>query len=90
MYLPFVTATQDEKMFRVVRDRERWFSVVMGEKYQLDEGTTEKLAERIPFPEQAARELAFDLSVHQTTDGGHGLGVDPGQAETLAQTTDMQ
>ena len=73
VYLPFVTATQDEKMFRVVRDRERWFSVVMGEKYQLDEGTTEKLSERIPFPEQAARELAFDLSIRQTPDEGRGL-----------------
>jgi SNF2 family DNA or RNA helicase len=72
VYLPFVTATQDEKMFRVVRDRERWFSVVMGEKYQLDEGTTEKLAERIPFPEQAARELAFDLSVPQAPDEARG------------------
>jgi hypothetical protein len=45
----------------------------MGEKYQLDEATTEKLAERIPFPEQAARELAFDLSVHQTPDEGRGV-----------------
>lgn len=89
VYLPFVTATQDEKMFRVVRDRERWFSVVMGEKYQLDEGTTEKLAERIPFPEQAARELAFDLSVAQTSDGGHGLGIDTGLPQGLAQTTEM-
>jgi len=35
------------------------------EKYRLDEAATEKLAERIPFPEQAARELAFDLSVAQ-------------------------
>ena len=42
VYLPFVTATHDEKMFRVVRDRERWFSVVMGEKYELDEATTDK------------------------------------------------
>jgi hypothetical protein len=63
VYLPFVTATQDEKMFRVVRDRERWFSVVMGEKYTLDEATTDRLAERVPFPEEAARALAFDLSV---------------------------
>ena len=60
-------------MFRVVRDRERWFSVVMGEKYQLDEATTEKLAERIPFPEEAARELAFDLSVPATPNDGHGV-----------------
>jgi ERCC4-related helicase len=63
VYLPFVTATQDEKMFRVVRERERWFAVVMGEKYQTDERTTDKLAERVPFPETAARALAFDLSV---------------------------
>ena len=63
VYLPFVTATQDEKMFRVVRDRERWFSVVMGEKYALDEATTERIAERIPLPEEAARALAFDLSL---------------------------
>lgn len=76
VYLPFVTATQDEKMFRVVRDRERWFSVVMGEKYQFDEAATEKLVERIPFPEQAARELAFDLSVAPTpaaSAGGNSL-----------------
>ena len=63
VYLPFVTATQDEKMFRVVRERERWFGVVMGEKYQTDERTTDKLAERVPFPESAARALAFDLAV---------------------------
>jgi superfamily II DNA or RNA helicase len=63
VYLPFVTATQDEKMFRVVRERERWFSVVMGEKYQTDERTTDKLAERVPFPESAARALAFDLAL---------------------------
>jgi hypothetical protein len=66
VYLPFVTATQDEKMFRVVRDRERWFSVVMGEKYALDEATTERIAERIPLPEEAARGLAFDLSLAQS------------------------
>jgi superfamily II DNA or RNA helicase len=63
VYLPFVTATQDEKMFRVVRDRERWFSVIMGEKYTVDEASTEKLVERVPFPEDAARRLAFDLSL---------------------------
>jgi hypothetical protein len=68
VYLPFVTATQNEKMFRVVRDREHWFSVVMGEKYELDEASTEKLAQRIAFPEEAARSLGFDLSVtHEST-----------------------
>jgi superfamily II DNA or RNA helicase len=63
VYLPFIAETQDEKMYRVVMDRERWFSLVMGENYQVDARTTEKLAERIPFPEEAARELAFRLDL---------------------------
>jgi len=50
-------------MFRVNHDRERWVSVIMGEKYSVDESSTEKLAERISFPEEAAESLAFDLSV---------------------------
>ncbi len=62
-YLPFIAETQDEKMYRVVMDRERWFSVVMGESYRIDARTTEKLANRIPFPESAASELAFRLEV---------------------------
>lgn len=30
VYLPFVAETQDEKQFRVVMDRERWFQVLTG------------------------------------------------------------
>lgn len=61
--LPFIAETQDEKMYRVVMDRERWFQVLMGENYRLDLQSTEKLAERVPFPDSAARDLAFDLAV---------------------------
>ena len=61
--VPFISETQDEKMYRVVMDRERWFQVVMGENYRLDLQSTERLAERVPFPESAARDLAFDLAV---------------------------
>ena len=63
VYLPYIAKTQDEKMYRVVMDRERWFKVVMGESYKVDAQTTEKLAQRIPFPEKAAAGLSFDLSV---------------------------
>ncbi|MDP6721774.1 MAG: C-terminal helicase domain-containing protein, partial [Pirellulaceae bacterium] len=62
-YLPFIAETQDEKMYRVVMDRERWFNVVMGDDYKVDVRTTEKLANRIPFPSSAANELAFQLGV---------------------------
>lgn len=30
VYEPYVGGTHDEKMFRVVKDRERWFGIVMG------------------------------------------------------------
>ena len=40
-------------------------------EFQADERTTDKLAERVPFPESAARALAFDLAI-------------PGKASTFA------
>jgi hypothetical protein len=61
VYLPFVAETQDEKMYRVVMDRERWFNVVMGEQFQIDGRTTDRLAERVPLPESVAHALRFRL-----------------------------
>ncbi len=61
VYEPFLGGSADEKMFRVVRDRERWFQIVMGQKFQFDEATSEQLANRVPLPEELARGLVFDL-----------------------------
>ena len=61
LYLPYVAATQDEKMFNVVRDRERWFQIVMGERYEVDEAATDRRAARIPLPETVRRDLALKL-----------------------------
>ncbi len=63
IYEPFLEGTQDEKQYRVVKDRERWFNVVMGEKLELDERSTERLAERVPLPAEAAAEIALRLEV---------------------------
>lgn len=63
VYLPYIAETQDEKMYRVVTDRERWFNVVMGEKYRVDARTTDKLARRVPLPASVAKELALRLEV---------------------------
>lgn len=61
LYLPYVAATQDEKMFRVVKDRERWFQIVMGETYSVDEATTDRQAARVPLPKQLQEELSMRL-----------------------------
>jgi superfamily II DNA or RNA helicase len=63
VYLPYLSETQDEKMYRVVTERERWFNIIMGEKYKVDALSVDKYAERIPLPEELAMELAFRLEV---------------------------
>ncbi len=68
VFIPYIGETQDEKMYRVVMDRERWFNVVMGEDYRVDVRSTDKLAQRIPFPLIAAQELAFRLEA-ETVEG---------------------
>jgi hypothetical protein len=62
VYQPFLAGSADEKMFRVVRDRERWFQIVMGQKFEFDEGTSEAIAARVSLPEGLAKELTFDLA----------------------------
>lgn len=66
VYLPFISETQDEKMYRVVTERERWFNIVMGEKYKVDVINTDKYAQRIPLPEELAKQLSFNLEVYNT------------------------
>jgi len=71
LFLPYVAATQDEKMYKVVRDRERWFQIVMGEKYEADELATDRRAERVDLPIQ----LQTQLSLHLTP--ADGLRIEP-------------
>jgi ERCC4-related helicase len=63
VFEPFLEGTQDEKVFRVMKDRERWFNVVMGERLELDEWQTDAIANRVPLPLDAAEPLGMDLSV---------------------------
>jgi superfamily II DNA/RNA helicase len=61
VYLPYVAATQDEKMYKVVRDRERWFQIVMGDRYEVDEASSDRRAERIPLPRAIQDALVLKL-----------------------------
>ena len=85
VYVPFIGGSADEKMFRVVQDRERWFQIVMGQKFQLDEATSEALASRVPLPEELARELVFDLRRWHTTDGNEVSSVGPSHALEMGE-----
>ncbi|MBA3656178.1 MAG: hypothetical protein H0W69_02365 [Gemmatimonadaceae bacterium] len=61
VFVPYVAATQDEKMFRVVRDRERWFQILMGETYDVDEASTDRQASRVPLPLEVQKQLSMRL-----------------------------
>lgn len=62
VYEPFLAGSADEKMFRVLRDRERWFQIVMGQKFEFDEATSEALSLRVPLPAELSKALIFDLA----------------------------
>jgi hypothetical protein len=61
IYEPYVGGTHDEKMFRVVKDRERWFGVVMGETPESGERVTEQQEARVPLPIALAERLTMNL-----------------------------
>ncbi|MFN4920649.1 MAG: hypothetical protein ACK55P_02850 [Planctomyces sp.] len=78
---PFIAGGADEKMFRVLRDRERWFQVVMGQKFEFDEAASEELAQRVPLPVELAERLTFDLTRWKMPVGLNG-GEKSGAAES--------
>ena len=63
IYEPYLGGTHDEKMFRVVKDRERWFGVVMGETPESGERVTEQQQARVPLPIALAERLTMNLSL---------------------------
>ena len=65
VYQPYIAETQDEKMFRVVQERERWFQVVMVEKFGESEADVEKEAARVSLAAAVATELAFRMQLHE-------------------------
>jgi len=70
VYEPYMAGTQDEKKYKVVKDRERWFNVLMGEQLNTSEWATDRTEERVPLPLDLLRTLTIDLSVAGTRTSG--------------------
>ncbi|MFA7233751.1 MAG: helicase-related protein [Terrimicrobiaceae bacterium] len=62
IYLPYIDGSADERQFRVMSDRERWFRVVMGQEdvAQLVSPEDEGL---LPLPESISSALNFQLAM---------------------------
>ena len=63
IYEPYLGGTHDEKMYRVVKDRERWFGIVMGQGVSTSERATEQQAARVPLPSALAKSLTMHLAL---------------------------
>ncbi|RME22065.1 MAG: hypothetical protein D6806_13550, partial [Deltaproteobacteria bacterium] len=51
VYFPYIAETQDEKMYRVVTDRARWFNVTMGSPVRPPTSEeVDRVSQRIPIP----------------------------------------
>jgi hypothetical protein len=74
VYQPFIAGSADEKMFRVIRDREWWFQIVMGRKFTFDEATSASMASRQPMrpggyssgPSSSSKRLGMSLAPWRT------------------------
>lgn len=62
VYLPYLAGTSDERQFRVMRDRERWFRVVMGED-EVARLIAPDSDNALPLPESLATDLNFHLGL---------------------------
>jgi hypothetical protein len=63
-YLPYISGGADERQFRVMRDREQWFQVVMGQDAVANLINAETAETMMPLPTKIADALAFRLEVY--------------------------
>ncbi|MBI1850333.1 MAG: hypothetical protein HYR85_08325, partial [Planctomycetes bacterium] len=62
VYLPYLDGAADERQFRVMRDREQWFRVVMGQD-EVARLITRDSGGALPLPAAISDELTFDLGI---------------------------
>jgi hypothetical protein len=89
VYLPYVEGCQDEKLFRVVQDRERWFGVVMGAEESMSRvlragaWEVERIASEMPAPLEMVDALRMRLSGDSTGSSWSELTADVRMPEKM-------
>jgi ERCC4-related helicase len=66
VYLPYLDGTADERQYRVMMDRERWFRVVMGQD-EVARLITSDTGSSFPLPDAISNGLSFQLGIHGST-----------------------
>ena len=63
VYLPYVAGASDERQFRVMRDREQWFRIVMGQDEVTKLIPNDDAGVRPNLPRQFIEQLSFNLEI---------------------------
>ena len=63
VYLPYLAGASDERQFRVMRDREQWFRIVMGQDEVTKLIPNDDSGCRPNLPEQFVEQLSFNLEI---------------------------
>ena len=63
VYLPYVAGASDERQFRVMRDREQWFRIVMGQDEVTKLIPNDAAGIRPNLPRQFIEQLSFNLEI---------------------------
>jgi hypothetical protein len=66
VYLPYLAGAADERQYRVMSDRERWFRVVMGQD-AVAKLITPETENAIQLPDSISSELTFKLALQSAT-----------------------
>ena len=67
VFEPYLGGTHDEKMFKVVKDRERWFGIVMGSSERNAESELSAVEAQVPLPAPLAEQLTINLGLQSAT-----------------------
>ena len=62
VYMPFLDGAADERQYRVMSDREKWFRIVMGQD-EVARLITEDSTSEVPVPEAISEALCFKLGL---------------------------
>lgn len=62
VYIPYLSGAADERQYRVMSDREKWFRIVMGQE-EVDRLIPRDSNTSIPLPDSIASELSFKLGL---------------------------
>lgn len=66
VYMPYLAGCADERQYKVMRDRETWFRIIMGQD-SITKNIPNDIEDLVPLPQTVVETLRFNLGLTETT-----------------------